>query len=388
MADNYWVNLRLPSPKDIAKYLLWGTGRVVLSGWLFSLHTLTVVCKVTIHIAEMTKLATLHLLKVYDQLPYMGVAVQNIIDVSAVTLATEPPEIITDVVAAIEGKQLMIIGNSGAGKSTVAQYLAYTVGGKVRVLECEGTPDDWLGLEVIGRGEDWKAINAAMEQELEELSRRIAKRNSHGDAALVGTDEVTIVEEYPEVHTKCPAADEWFERHGRRGRKTRRFIICLSQYDRVSAWGLEGKSDLSDCFYKLRLGKTAINHAKSLKNEALVEWLKLDKSHCLLDDAACKLPSYREMKAITTSFGRTMLQPSPNNQIDGENTQEKPQKPACEAGFEENCSQGDRVLWRLIQRFGVEKSDTEIVTEIMGFTGTRYSQGKTLLERLRSQFHK
>jgi hypothetical protein len=72
MADNYWVPMRLPSPKEIAKYALWGTGRVVLSGWLFGLYGVTAVCKATIHVAEMTKQTTLQLLKVYDQLPYMG----------------------------------------------------------------------------------------------------------------------------------------------------------------------------------------------------------------------------------------------------------------------------------------------------------------------------
>jgi hypothetical protein len=68
MADNYWVPMRLPSPKEIAKYALWGTGRVILSGWLFGLFGVAVVCKVTINVAEMTKQTTLQLLKVYDQL--------------------------------------------------------------------------------------------------------------------------------------------------------------------------------------------------------------------------------------------------------------------------------------------------------------------------------
>jgi hypothetical protein len=385
MADNYWVPMRLPSPKEIAKYALWGTGRVMLSGWLFGLYGITTACKATIQVAEMTRQTTLQLLKVYDQLPYMGASVQNIIDVAATTV-TEPGEIITDIVAAIEEKQLMIIGNSGAGKSVAAQYLAYTVGGKVRVLECEGTPNDWQGLEVIGRGEDWEAINASMEAELEELSRRINIRKDRGDAALAGMDEVTIVEEYPEVHTKCASADEWFERHGRRGRKTRRFIICLSQYDKVSAWGLEGKSDLGDCFYRLRLGKTAIAHAKSLKNNALIDWLKQDRSHCLLDDSPCKLPSYREMKVVASRGGQTMLPPSQDNVIAPKKDPGKALKPAPEAGLEENCSDADRLLWRMIQRFGAEKSDSAIVTEILGFTGNRYSEGKTLLERLRREF--
>ncbi|WP_235019032.1 hypothetical protein [Tolypothrix sp. NIES-4075] len=377
--------MRLPSPKEIAKYALWGTGRVMLSGWLFGLYGVTVVCKVTIQIAEMTRQTTLQLLKVYDQLPYMGAAVQNIIDVSATTVE-EPLDIITDIIAATEGKQVMVIGEMGTGKSTIAQYLAYTVGGRVKVYECEGTPTDWLGLEVVGKGEDWTAIERGMMADLEDLSNQMKTRNERGDSALEGTERVIIVEEYPELVTKVPSSGEWLERHARRGRKARRFTVLLSQYDRVAAWGLEGKSDLADAFYRIRLGKKAAAHAKSLKNNVLVEWLKLDRSHCLLDDSPCKLPSYREMKAATSRHGSTMLPPGSDNAIHPQIEAEKALKPAPEADYEENCSDADRLLMRMIQRFGAEKSDSDIVTEILGFTGKRYSEGKTLLEKLRRLF--
>jgi hypothetical protein len=385
MADNYWVPMRLPSPKEIAKYAVWGTGRVMLSGWLFGLYGITTVCKVTIQVAEMTRIATLHLLKIYDQLPYMGASVQNIIDVAATTV-TEPLDIITDIVAALEGKQVKVIGEMGTGKSTIAQYLAYTVGGRVKVYECEGTPTDWLGLEVIGKGEDWAAIERGMLEDLEDLSNQMKLRNERGDSALDGTERVIIVEEYPELVSKVPSSGEWLERHARRGRKARRFTVLLSQYDRVAAWGLEGKSDLADAFYRIRLGKKAIAHAKSLKNNDLVDWLKLDRSHCLLDDNPCKLPSYREMKAASSRYGSTMLAPGTDNAITAQNAPENALKTAPEAGFEVNCSDADKLLWRMIQRFGSEKSDSAIVTEILGFTGNRYSEGKTVLEKLRRHF--
>lgn len=385
MADNYWVPLRLPDLKDVGKYTLWGVGRVILSGWLFSLHSLTIACKVISNLADMTRVATLHLVKIYDQLPYMGVPIANIIDVSSVVV-TEPQSVITDVISAIEGKQVMIIGEMGTGKSTLAQYLAYTVGGKVRVYECEGTPTDWVGLEVIGRGEDWGSIEDGMISDLDDLSNQMKIRNEKGDSALTGTEKVIICEEYPELVSKVPSSSEWLERHARRGRKARRFTVLLSQYDRVAAWGLEGKSDLADAFYRIRLGKKAQAHAKSLKNEALVEWLKQDQSHCLLDDQPCKLPSYREMKALPSRFSTTILQPSSNNEILHENKSEKTSKLALEADFSHNFSDGERLAWRLIQRFGAEKSDSAIVTEILGFTGQRYSEGKALLERLRNQF--
>lgn len=123
-----------------------------------------------------------------------------------------------------------------------------------------------------------------------------------------------------------------------------------------------------------------------MKNNALVDWLKLDRSHCLLDDSPCKLPTYREMKAATSRHGSTILPPSSDNAKATKNAPKNDLKTVTEAGFEENCSDADKLLWRMIQRFGAEKSDSAIVTEVLGFTGQRYSEGKSVLEKLRREF--
>jgi hypothetical protein len=380
-----WVEMRLPSAKAFLRYCAWGIGRVCFSVTMFSLQTVRSTLKLGVVITDMTEQGLKQLLRVYDALPYQGVPMTQVMEASAEPVV-EPLDIITDIVSAIEGKQVMVIGEMGTGKSTFAQYLAYSVGGRVKVYECEGTPTDWEGLEVIGRGENWTAIEYGMTQDLEDLSNQMKVRNERGDSALAGTERVIIVEEYPELVSKVPSSGEWLERHARRGRKARRFTVLLSQYDRVAAWGLEGKSDLADAFFRIRLGKKALAHAKSLKNNALVEWLKSDRSHCLIDDMPCKLPPYREMKAAASRYGSTMPRLLPNNAKAEEKGGEKALKPALEADSTENCSDADKLLWRLIQRFGAEKSDSAIVTEVLGYTGQRYSEGKTLLEKLRQQF--
>jgi hypothetical protein len=217
---------------------------------------------------------------------------------TAVTSVTESPETLL-ITEAIADKHVMIIGGTGAGKSTVARYLAYQVGGRVTVYECEGYPGDWTGLEVVGRGEDWTAIAQGMQWDLDFLTQKVQARTTEGDSALSGTERIMICEEFPEVKGKVECASEWLERHARRGRKLKQFLILLSQYDRVSAWGLDGKSDLADCFVKIRLGKTALVHAKRLKSPFLTEWLSQSKSHCLADDLPCKLPSIDDM--VTSS---------------------------------------------------------------------------------------
>lgn len=375
MEKTNWIRLELPNWQQLGKFVLWSGGRVILSGWLFSLYGTTVLCKGIIHIAELIRQGTLRIITIYDQLPYMGVPLQNVIDATAVTV-NETLEIITDLITAIQGRQLMIIGEMGTGKSTIAQYLAYTIGGRVKVYECEGTPDDWQGLEVIGKGEDWAAIEAGMQADLADLSNQMQLRNEKGDAALNGTERVIICEEYPELVSKVDSSGEWLERHARRGRKGRRFTILLSQYDRVAAWGLEGKSDLADAFYRLRLGKKAVAHAKSLKNEALVIWLQSDRSHCLLDDYPCKLPPYREMKAVTQ---RLQIAPGNTATVTTETTAQQDFQLIVTA----ETAPPEATIRAAKACLGAGFSDSKIIKEILGYQGGQYQKGKELLESIK-----
>ena len=370
-----WIRLELPNCEQMARFMLWSGGRVLLSGWLFSLYGTIQSCRGIIHLAELIRGGTLRIITIYDQLPYMGVPLQNVIEATAVPIS-ENLEIIADLITAIQGRQLMIVGEMGTGKSTIAQYIAYTIGGKVKVYECEGTPEDWQGLEVIGKGEDWGAIEAGMQADLEDLSNQIRLRNEHGDAALNGTEQIIICEEYPELVSKVASSGEWLERHARRGRKGRRFTILLSQYDRVAAWGLEGKGDLTDAFYRLRLGKKAVAHAKSLKNETLVTWLQSDRSHCLLDDYPCKIPPYREMKAVTM---RLQFPPGTVAVVMAEAVTGQDFQPIVTT---ENAIP-DSTIRAVKACLEANFSDSKIIKEILGYQGGQFTRGKKILEQIK-----
>lgn len=164
-----WVSVRLPQPRQLGRFVLWGVGRVGFSCTLFVIDASAQTLTTAQTLLKWSRGSVTNLLRVYDQLPHMGTHGQNIIEAAAVDVTDQPEEIITDVIEAIQGKQVMVIGEMGTGKSTLAQYLAYTVGGAVKVYECEGTPDDWQGLEVIGKGENWNAIEAGMQDDLDNL---------------------------------------------------------------------------------------------------------------------------------------------------------------------------------------------------------------------------
>lgn len=370
-----WIKIVLPRPGHIGRFLLWGTGRITFSGCLFCIDATSYTLTTCNTLLRWTRQSITNLVRVYDQLPYAGTYGQNIIDIAASEI-NEPDEIITDLVDFIQDKQLMIVGEMGSGKSTIAQYLAYSVGGSVKVYECEGTPDDWAGLEVIGKGEDWELINESMQGDLDDLSNQMKLRMEQGDKAVIGTEKVIICEEYPELVRKVEASEEWLERHARRGRKARRFTILLSQYDRVAAWGLEGKADLQEAFIKLRLGKKAVNHAKQLKNEQLISWLRSDRSHCLLDDYPCKLPSYREMKAVTRQLYQL---PGNQNLVIPETTTQQVLQPP-----KQSKEPGNEALKNAVKSLSeAGYSDSKIIKEVLGYQGSQYQQGKEILADIR-----
>ncbi|WP_017652551.1 hypothetical protein [Fortiea contorta] len=100
---NTWVELHLPNAQTLGRYCIWGIGRVVFSCSLFSVVVTRNILKLGVVFCDHVERGVKHLLKVYDALPYGGTPVSQVIEASAVAVS-EPLEIITDILAAIEGK--------------------------------------------------------------------------------------------------------------------------------------------------------------------------------------------------------------------------------------------------------------------------------------------
>jgi hypothetical protein len=224
---------------------------------------------------------------------------------TTVTAATidEP---VTNIREATKGRHLIMLGDTGTGKTTAAQYVAVEnslAGGvTVRVYDCEGMFKCLPGWQLVGAGEDFDAINAAMAEDLNALSHFFAS----GQPEAKEPTHILIGEEFPDIADQCDRAPSWTDRHSRRGRKAGRFLILLSQYDQIAAFGLEGKSSLLKNFRIIRLGEFALAHAKRLKNPALVKWLEASKSHCLINDSPLQLPPYEEMVRVINQFSLSL----------------------------------------------------------------------------------
>lgn len=369
-----WVEIRLPNFQQMGKFLLWAAGRATFSFWLFGLHSLKMACKVSASVLEMTERASHQLLAVYAQLPYSGTLPASVTIEATALPVGEPENLVTDLLRSLEGKHILIVGDTGAGKSLIAQWLAYQIGGQVKVYDADASPDEWNGLEVIGRGGNFARIAEEMSADLEELQRRIEMRGNQGDRALAGLDSVLIAEEFPLLADEVDIASEWLLKHARRGRKPKRFIIALSQDDSVKALRIEGEGSVRKCFRMLRLGKFAVTHAKSLKDTALVEWLKSGKYRCMVDDYPCQLPDLSSFKMITPR-----LQPTSNFQ-----PLVSPETPT-ESGFQPPETDISAEILRAVRAslaFGI--SESKIIKDILGYQGAEYQKGKKVLESIKS----
>jgi energy-coupling factor transporter ATP-binding protein EcfA2 len=375
MERHTWVTMPLPGYKSLLRFVGWGVGRVAFSSWLFSLSLIRNVAKAVIWVTNNLEQGTKKILKIYDALPMMGTPLQSL------TVDTESKPILStitdtlDITTAIQGKHVLIIGSTGTGKSTIAQWLATQSASQVKVYDSDAAPTEWQGLEVVGRGGDFTAIETSMTNDLKELQNRIEKRSIEGDKALSGMDSCIIAEEFPILKDECAIAPEWLGKIARRGRKPKMFIIALSQSDTVAALGIEGDGAIRSNFRYIRLGNFAVTHAKKLKNEALIQWLQAGKYRCLVDDDPCQIPDLNSYKLFTSQL--------PNSPV---NTQSVTPEIVKEQELQPNENDSHTVSQELKNAlFGLKQagwSDSKLITEVLGMGGRKYSDGKYILQKI------
>lgn len=161
---------------------------------------------------------------------------------------------------------IMIVGETGAGKTSVARALMRDLSylGKIMVIDPHAN-HQW-GIEAVGRGKIYEDINAALMHLKQTMDERyiefaLGKPTEDFEPLFIFLDET------PCIAKNKITRDNWKEFFGefvREARKVRMSLIVLSQTMLVKGLGIEGEGDIRDNFDYILLDTFA---RKALKEE-------------------------------------------------------------------------------------------------------------------------
>lgn len=369
-----WIEMPLPSRNTFLRFAGWGIGRIAFSCWMGALAIIKIAAKAVIWAVNGVESATQKLLKIYDSLPVMGMPIVEMEATIGISSSGNQSIETVEILSQLEHKHCLIIGNTGSGKSTLAQWFASQCS-RCKVYDPDAAPGEWGDLEVIGKGGDFEAINQAMQNDLIELQTRIELRSKEGDRALFGHETCMIAEEFPALKDECELSTDWLGKIARRGRKPKMFLVILSQSDTVTALGIEGDGAIRQNFGFIRLGKFAIAHAKKIKDDTLVQWLKEGKYRCLVEDCPCQLPDLKTYMNTTRYLPPPQL---PDLRLTAEVETTQGLQPN-----ESNAVAANQELKTAIKTLKQQGwSDTKLIEEILGKKGRHFSEGKKILANL------
>jgi len=206
---------------------------------------------------------------------------------------------------------LAIVGPTGSGKSTLAEILCTMLGGITIAIAPHKKPGDFaaLGDRVYCGGRNYgtlddepadfqslltgragkvtavavvKAIHAEMDRRYELLSNG----DDPGPMVNLVWDEIlATLGEVPKL------AKTYLLPLLREARKVRLRVIALPQDDQVESLDIKGQGAARSNLVYVRLGKTAIAHAKTLAPD-VAAWVASQGRPCLVEDQPAIVPSF------------------------------------------------------------------------------------------------
>ncbi|MEG3872380.1 hypothetical protein [Microcoleus sp. Z1_B5] len=163
------------------------------------------------------------------------------------------------------------------GKTTLFDWLMDVMPSqKQSVITVKRWPHQWLGLDVIGVPEDYQAIRSSLEALQSERVRRTALMAKGIDSPIwnVAVDEwkaisrnVRAIVDRKTKQIISLGAKQIMGEMITLARETNIRIFALAQGRQVVTWGLEGESDLAECFCSIYMGKFAVEECESYRNK-------------------------------------------------------------------------------------------------------------------------
>jgi hypothetical protein len=172
---------------------------------------------------------------------------------------------------------IRIIAPTNGGKTTLCDWLVDVVPADERiVVTVKRKPHQWAGLDVYGVPENYSVIREKLEglqDERVERTRLMEKGIYRGRLSAIVDEWKAIarnVKAIKDPETKLitnPSAKEIMGEQLTLSRESLIRIFALAQGRQVITWGLEGESDILECFATLYLGSFAVEEAETMQRK-------------------------------------------------------------------------------------------------------------------------
>jgi len=194
-----------------------------------------------------------------------------------------------DIREALKKPHMMILGETGSGKSVLCKYFASELKIPCIALDPHASPHDWQGAKVVGQGRDYQAIGDELAKLVELMDARYKQRDQGvSQFAPLGV----ILDEFPAVASELgKAATNPVKLIVREARKVNIKLILLAQGSEVKTLGIEGEGSLRESFAVVSLGKFATDRAKTIKDKVMIEAIAQQKRPAMIDDLPSNIPT-------------------------------------------------------------------------------------------------
>ena len=294
--------LRIPSEDEIKAVLKWGGIRILIALPQAALYSLRQLSRLTLHCSStLENIYYIAVVEPFDALIWNELPMR-IIEAEVMPELTGKPELFDWNLFKTDPDRfphIRIIAKSGMGKTTLAEWLLSILGGERFVITPKKKPSDWKGYKVYGSGFNFKECAQKMADIKKQMYCRFDEMEEGKDHGFINF----VADEWRLVVKKEATAKEDMKEVITVARDAKIRMIGIAQGEQVGIWGLEGESDLEECFTTIRMGQFAIDHAKKLKlPQPVLEWLRQQKRPCMVENQPAEVPDLSNYNPVPTQL--------------------------------------------------------------------------------------
>jgi hypothetical protein len=305
-------HFNLPNFKEWLRFFGWVAMKLLVSFLQFLALALEKILEVFLYCTKMSQKTLTKIAFVVDHLPYSGVPLAQHNKLEAIEVEALPASIDIKFFDFTELKSnpdkfphIRVVGKSGVGKTRFTEWIMDMLGGEQFVITPKKKPTDWINHKVYGYPFNYQEC----EKKLEGIHKLMHIRYADMEKGKQLNQINFACDEWKLINRNVDAAKDLMKDIIIVARDAKIRLLAMAQGENVATWGLEGESDLEECFTTVRFGEFALDYCKSLRNKyrkdstefsyysaVLLELESQGFRCCMIDSLPAKVPDLSNWK--------------------------------------------------------------------------------------------